>query len=157
MDMNRRNFIRFSAEGLATSSVGALGFGAAGEALAASVRPFKLTRATETRNTCTYCAVACGILIYSTGDHAKNASRASCTSRATPTIRSTAARFARRAPPCSTWCTRRRGCNTRWYRAPGSNEFKRISWDDRARPHRQAHEGGSRQELRRARMPPAPR
>jgi anaerobic selenocysteine-containing dehydrogenase len=35
--------------------------------------PFKLTATTETRNTCTYCAVACGILIYSTGDHAKNA------------------------------------------------------------------------------------
>ena len=32
------------------------------------------TRTTETRNTCTYCAVACGILIYSLGDRAKNAS-----------------------------------------------------------------------------------
>ena len=34
----------------------------AGEALAATVRPFKLTATTETRNTCTYCSVACGIL-----------------------------------------------------------------------------------------------
>ena len=31
------------------------------------------TRATETRNTCTYCSVACGILMYSLGDGAKNA------------------------------------------------------------------------------------
>ncbi len=29
---------------------------------------YKLTRATETRNTCTYCSVACGILMYSLGD-----------------------------------------------------------------------------------------
>ena len=34
---------------------------------------FKLTAASETRNTCTYCSVACGILIYSVGDRAKNA------------------------------------------------------------------------------------
>ena len=25
---------------------------------------------------------------------------------------------------------RRPGCSTRWCRAPGSNEFKRITWDD---------------------------
>ena len=72
MELSRRGFIKLSGAGLAASSIGALGFGAAGEALAASVRPFKLARATETRNTCTYCAVACGILIYSSGDRSKN-------------------------------------------------------------------------------------
>ena len=73
MELSRRGFMKLSGATLAASSIGALGFGAAGEALAASVRPFKLTATTETRNTCTYCAVACGILIYSTGDSAKNA------------------------------------------------------------------------------------
>jgi formate dehydrogenase major subunit len=73
MQLSRRGFIKIAAAGLAASSLGALGFGEAGEALAASVRPFKLTAATETRNTCTYCSVACGILIYSLGDKAKNA------------------------------------------------------------------------------------
>src|SRR6516164_2223876 len=73
MELGRRGFIGLSGAALAASSIGALGFGAAGEALAASVRPFKLARTTETRNTCTYCAVACGILIYSTGDRSKNA------------------------------------------------------------------------------------
>jgi formate dehydrogenase major subunit len=73
MQLSRRGFIKITAAGLAASSLGALGFGGAGEALAASVRPFKLTAATETRNTCTYCSVACGILIYSLGDKAKNA------------------------------------------------------------------------------------
>src|SRR5258708_23680932 len=58
---------------MAGLTLGAIGFGLSGEALAASVRPFKLTAATETRNTCTYCSVACGILIYSMGDRAKNA------------------------------------------------------------------------------------
>ena len=58
MQLSRRGFIKITAAGLAASSLGALGFGGAGEALAASVRPFKLTAATETRNTCTYCSVA---------------------------------------------------------------------------------------------------
>ena len=73
MELSRRGFIKITGAGLAASSLGALGFGFAGEALAASVRPFKLTAASETRNTCTYCSVACGILIYSLGDRAKNA------------------------------------------------------------------------------------
>ncbi len=73
MQLSRRGFMKLSAATLAASSIDALGFGAEREALAASVRPFKLTAATETRNTCTYCSVACGILIYSMGDRAKNA------------------------------------------------------------------------------------
>ena len=71
--LNRRDFIKLTGASLATSCVGALGFGMAGEALAATVRPFKLAATAETRNTCTYCSVACGILIYSLGDRAKNA------------------------------------------------------------------------------------
>ena len=47
MELSRRSFVRFSGASLAASSIGALGFGAAGEALAASVRPFKLTRSTR--------------------------------------------------------------------------------------------------------------
>ena len=73
MAVTRRQFMKVSAAGLAASSVGALGFVGAGDTLAAGVRPFKLERATETRNACPYCAVACGVLIYSLGDKSKNA------------------------------------------------------------------------------------
>jgi formate dehydrogenase major subunit len=52
-DINRRVFFRFSAASLAASSLGALGFGAPSEAQAAAMREFKLSRAKETRNTCT--------------------------------------------------------------------------------------------------------
>jgi Molybdopterin oxidoreductase Fe4S4 domain len=68
----RRDFIVLSGSSLTASSIGALGFGAAADARAAAAREFKLSRATETRNTCTYCSVGCGILIYSLGDRAKN-------------------------------------------------------------------------------------
>ena len=47
------------------------------EALA-EVREFKLARATETRNTCPYCSVSCGVLMYSLGDKSKNAPTLTC-------------------------------------------------------------------------------
>jgi formate dehydrogenase major subunit len=68
MAVTRRQFMKVSAAGLAASSVGALGFLEAGDVLAAGVRPFRLEKATETRNACHYCAVACGVLIYSMAD-----------------------------------------------------------------------------------------
>jgi hypothetical protein len=39
----------------------------------AEVRQYKLARTTETHNTCPYCSVGCGILMYGLGDGAKNA------------------------------------------------------------------------------------
>ena len=130
MELSRRGFISISGAALAASSIGALGFGAAGEALAASVRPFKLARTTETRNTCTYCAVACGILIYSTGDRAKN-SKASIihiegdpdhpVNRGTLCPKGAALLDVVHSP------TR---VKYPMVRAPGSNEFRRITWDD---------------------------
>jgi len=68
MAVTRRQLMKVSAAGLAASSVGAVGFVVAGEALAAGVRPFRLEKATETRNTCPYCAVSCGVLVYSVAD-----------------------------------------------------------------------------------------
>jgi formate dehydrogenase major subunit len=130
MDINRRGFVKLSGASLAVSSIGALGFGTSGEALAASVRPFKLARATETRNTCTYCAVACGILIYSSGDGAKNSKGSIIhiegdpdhpVNRGTLCPKGAALLDVVHAP------TR---VKYPMVRAPGSNEFRRISWDD---------------------------
>ncbi len=70
MNMNRRQFFKVCSAGLGGSSIALMGF-SPNEALA-EVRTFKLARATETRNTCPYCSVACGILMYSVGDKSKN-------------------------------------------------------------------------------------
>ncbi len=129
MNLTRRGFIKLTGASLATSSLSALGFGGSGEALAASVRPFKLTHATETRNTCTYCSVACGILIYSLGDKAKNAVSDIIhiegdpdhpVNRGTLCPKGSALLDIVHAP---TRLTAPR------YRAPGSGEFKEVSWD----------------------------
>lgn len=70
MDMNRRHFFRVSGAGLAASSLVALGFSPT--AALAETRSFKLARTTETRSTCPYCSVSCGLVIYTLGDKAKN-------------------------------------------------------------------------------------
>jgi formate dehydrogenase major subunit len=129
MELSRRGFIKITSAGLAASSLGALGFGFAGEALAASVRPFKLTAASETRNTCTYCSVACGILIYTLGDKAKNAvsdvihiegdpdhpvNRGTLCPKGSALLDIVHSPGRRKVPK---------------YRAPGANEFKDVSWD----------------------------
>ena len=71
MELSRRQFMKSAGVGLAGTTIGALGFGDVETAHAAAIRPFKLSGTTETRNTCTYCAVGCGIIMYSKGNLAK--------------------------------------------------------------------------------------
>jgi formate dehydrogenase major subunit len=129
MQISRRNFLKMTGASLAASTFGVLGFGAAGIALAASVRQFKLAHSSETRNTCTYCSVACGIIIYSMGDKAKNA-RSNIihiegdpdhpVNRGTLCPKGSALLDIVHAP------TR---LKTPRYRAPGSDAFREVSWD----------------------------
>jgi formate dehydrogenase major subunit len=55
---------------LGSSSLAGLGMLPSG-ALAQS-RAFKIDHTTESRNTCPYCSVSCGVLMYSIGDKSKN-------------------------------------------------------------------------------------
>ncbi len=68
MEVSRRDFMKGAGGAIVCTTLGALGFGEIEAAHAAAIRPFKLTGTIETRNTCPYCAVACGIIIYSKGD-----------------------------------------------------------------------------------------
>jgi formate dehydrogenase major subunit len=68
MELSRRQFMKGVGAGLAGTTIGALGFGEVEVAYAQAVRPFRRANTTETRNTCPYCSVACGIIMYSKGD-----------------------------------------------------------------------------------------
>lgn len=70
MDMHRRQFFRISGAGLVGSSLVAMGFSPT--AALAETRSFKLARTTESRSTCPYCSVSCGLVIHTLGDKAKN-------------------------------------------------------------------------------------
>ena len=68
MNLSRRDFFKVGAAGGAAASI--LGFDLA--PAYAQLRELKIARASETRSTCPYCAVSCGIIIYTLGDRAKN-------------------------------------------------------------------------------------
>ena len=69
MDISRRAFIQTTLAGGATLS--AFGFDVA--AVYAQAKTLKIARTSETRSTCPYCSVSCGVIIYTLGDKAKNA------------------------------------------------------------------------------------
>src|ERR1700719_2990766 len=68
MELSRRTFLKGALSGGAAVSF--LGFDLT-PALA-QLKELKIARATETRSTCPYCAVGCGVVIYTIGDRAKN-------------------------------------------------------------------------------------
>jgi len=65
MELSRRHFLVGAGAGLAGTTLGALGFGETEAAHAASIKPFRLAQTKEARSTCPYCAVSCGMVIYS--------------------------------------------------------------------------------------------
>jgi len=129
MTLSRRGFIQLTGAGLAASSLGALGFAAAGPALADSVRPFKLTHATETRNTCTYCSVACGVLIYSLGDKAINATSDIIHIEGDPDHPVNRGTLCPKGAALLDIVHAPTRLKVPKYRAPGASEFKEVSWN----------------------------
>jgi formate dehydrogenase major subunit len=71
MELSRRTLLKGVGVGLAGTALGAFGFGGIEAAYAKEIRAFKLVGTTETRNTCPYCSVACGVILYSKGDLTK--------------------------------------------------------------------------------------
>src|SRR6202049_5226433 len=68
MNPSRRDFLKLTTVG----GVAAAGFGLSLQPAYAQLRTLKIARASETRSTCPYCSVSCGIIIYTIGDRAKN-------------------------------------------------------------------------------------
>jgi formate dehydrogenase major subunit len=132
--VTRRQFLRFSAlsaAGLSTSglsSLAILGF-SANEVLA-EVREYKLARTTETRNTCPYCSVSCGILMYSLGDKAKNAPAEIIHIEGDPDHPVNRGTLCPKGAGLLDFVHSPNRLKYPEYRAPGSNKFVRISWDD---------------------------
>lgn len=126
--MNRRQFFKVTGTTLAGSSLALLG--AAPDSAFAQVRQYKLARMTETRSTCPYCSVACGILMYGLGDGAKN------TVSSIVHIEGDSDHPVNRGTLCPKGAALvdfiHSPSRLKYpeYRAPGSDSWQRISWDD---------------------------
>jgi formate dehydrogenase major subunit len=128
MDMNRRQFFRVSGAGLAASSLVALGFSPT--AALAEARNFKLARATETRNTCPYCSVGCGIIMYSLGDKAKNATPSIIHIEGDPDHPVNRGTLCPKGAGLLDFVHSPNRLKHPEIREPGSTEWKRVSWDE---------------------------
>jgi formate dehydrogenase major subunit len=67
MNVSRRTFVRS-----ATGAVAATALGFDVRRAYAQSQELKISKTTETRSTCPYCSVSCGVIIHTLGDKAKN-------------------------------------------------------------------------------------
>ena len=124
MGLTRRTFLKAGTAGGAV----ALGFDL--HEARAEMREFKISRTTETRSTCPYCAVSCGLIIHTLGDKAKNATPAVVHVEGDPD------HPINRGTLCPKGTTVKDDINSPnrllkpQVRKPGSDKWEDISWDE---------------------------
>jgi formate dehydrogenase major subunit len=128
MDMNRRHFLRVSGAGLVGSSLVALGFSPT--AALAETRTFKLARTTETRSTCPYCSVSCGMIMYTLGDKAKNVKASIIHVEGDPDNPVNRGTLCPKGAGVMDMIQSSARLKVPQVREPGTNEWKTLSWDE---------------------------
>jgi len=128
MDMNRRQFFKVCTASLGGSSLVMLGFSP--QPVLAEVRNFKLAKTTETRNTCPYCAVGCGIIMYSLGTKAKNAKSEIIHIEGDPDHPVNRGTLCPKGAALLDFVHSDSRLKYPEVREPGSSEWKRVSWDE---------------------------
>ena len=126
---SRRQFLAGAGAGMAGTTLGALGFGDIETAYAQAIRPFKLTRTTETRNTCTYCSVACGIIMYSKGDLSKGDKAEIIHIEGDPDHPTNRGTLCPKGAALLDFVRSETRLKYPMIRKPGSDKFERVSWD----------------------------
>ena len=126
--MNRRQFFRVSGAGLVGSSLVALGFSPT--AALAETRSFKLSRTTETRSTCPYCSVSCGMILYTLGDKAKNVKTTIVHVEGDPDHPVNRGTLCPKGAGVMDMIQSPDRVKFPMVREPGSADWKRIGWDD---------------------------
>jgi len=128
MDVSRRQFFKICGIGLGGSSLATMGFSPA--PVLAEVREYKLLRATEARNTCTYCSVACGLLMYSRGDLSMNVKQTIIHIEGDPDHPVNRGTLCPKGAALLDFIHSPNRLKYPQVREPGSNEWKRITWDE---------------------------
>jgi formate dehydrogenase major subunit len=127
VEVSRRQFFKLTGASLLGSTLTALGFSA--EEAMAEMREFKLTRASEVRNTCPYCSVACGIIMYSLGDRAANARSSIIHIEGDPDHPVSRGSLCPKGAGLLDFVSSPSRLLYPQYRGPREKEFRRVSWD----------------------------
>src|SRR6266571_1949987 len=126
MSTNRRDFLKISAVGGAAATV--FGFDLA--PAYAQLRELKIARATETRSTCPYCSVSCGVIIYTIGDKAKNVTPQVIHVEGDPDHPINRGTLCPKGASLEQDILNPRRLLKPQVRRPGSDHWEGISWDD---------------------------
>ena len=124
--MNRRRFFKLCAGGMAGSSMATLGFSP--EPALAEARAYKLSQARMTRNTCPYCSVGCGLLMYSRSDGAGNAKEHIFHIEGDPDHPVSRGALCPKGAGLADFVNSKDRLRYPMVREAGANEWKRISW-----------------------------
>ena len=125
MNSTRRDFLKIvSIGGIATTI---LGFDLT--PAYAQMRALKISRTTETRSTCPYCSVSCGVIIYTLGDKAKNVTSQVVHVEGDPDHPINRGTLCPKGASLYNEITNDRRLLKPVVRRPGSNRWEDISWD----------------------------
>ena len=128
MNVSRRGFFKICTAGMSGSGLVALGF--TPTAALAEVRQYKLAQTAETRNTCPYCSVACGLLVYSIGDGALNTRAKVIHIEGDPDHPVNRGTLCPKGAGLLDFVQSESRLKYPEVREPGTKEWKRISWDE---------------------------
>src|SRR5258705_12678943 len=126
MEVSRRTFIK-------TTIVGGAGLSAFGFSLApvyAQTQGLKIARTTETRSTCPYCSVSCGVIIYTLGDKAKNVTPQVIHVEGDPDHPINRGTLCPKGASLEQDILNERRLLKPQVRRPGATDWQDISWDD---------------------------
>jgi len=124
MELTRRGFLKATTIG----STIALGFDLG--SAKAEMRELKISRTTETRSTCPYCAVSCGVIIHTLGDRAKNATSAIVHIEGDPDHPINRGTLCPKGITLKEDVTHKQRILTPRVRRPGADKWEDISWND---------------------------
>jgi formate dehydrogenase major subunit len=121
----RRDFLKASTLGGVAASV--LGFDL--RPAYAQVRDLKIARTTETRSTCPYCSVSCGVIIHTLGDRSRNVTPAVVHVEGDPDHPINQGTLCPKGITLKQNIVNDRRLTTVRYRAPGSRVWEDRPWD----------------------------
>lgn len=127
--VSRRQFLVGAGAGMAGTTLAALGFGDVESAYAQAIRPFKLARTTEARNTCPYCSVSCGMILYSRNDPAKSGKRELIHIEGDPDNPVNRGTLCPKGAGALDFVRAKTRALYPMHRKPGADKFERVSWD----------------------------
>jgi len=124
VELSRRGFLKATSVGSAI----ALGFDVS--QARAEMRALKISRTTETRSICPYCAVSCGVIIHTLGDRSKNATASVVHVEGDPDSPISRGSLCPKGITLKDDISHKRRLRTPKVRRPGSDKWEDITWDE---------------------------